>query len=203
MATTQDPIGIVYDNYVKWKGTPLDMTKPATVPEHLSQHFQILEYPGDHDYRVFCTVGASATIIPHSSARFKNEHGVRYEYLLHALPLYRVQAWETLLMVATYPFLQNYMYYAGSIIPIGGTLVEGSPMAYLYFTYPYEDDPKIYDPPSWGQIERDDVLIQTLWVFPIHKSEAHYVETNGPDAFEEVCGTQPFASYDFFRAPLV
>jgi hypothetical protein len=202
MTEISDPVGMVFDNYIAWKGTPDDMARPARPAEYLSPDFRVLEY-AETGRHVFCTTGASYKVIPHSIARFHDPRGVRYEYLMHAAPELRREILNILLMAASYPFLQDFMYYAGCIIPFGGAIVTGSSMEYLYFTYPYEDDPRIFDPPPWGQIERDNLLIQTLWVFPIHRSEARYIETVGADEFEQLCESQQFQSHDFFRQPLV
>lgn len=202
MAQPQDPVSIVFDNYVAWKGAPIDIARPPQPVEHVSPAFSVLEYANEKPYYVFCTAGASYKRIPHSVERFRDPRGVRYEYLIHAPPETRAEILNILLMVASYPFLQDFMYYAGCIIPTGGPIVAGSPMEYLYFTYPYEDDPRIFEPPSWGQIDREDLLIQTLWVFPIYASEVRYVEHVGVDAFEQLCETHQIKAYDFFRTPL-
>ncbi len=203
-----DTAGIVFENYIAWKGMPVDIAKPPVQAEYLSPSFRILEYGSNNSYRVYCTVGASYRIIPHSQAGFKSERGVRYEYILHASPRFEREVFDLLLMIASYPFKQNFMYYAGCVLPVGAasTVVDGSKMEYLYFTYPYLDDPQIYDSQPRGQIKQDDLLIQTLWVFPIYRSEAEYIQTKGVDEWENSCyarNTQAYDLYDFFRSAMV
>lgn len=201
MSQIQDMTSLVFDNYMQWKGTPIDIARPDGQPPHVSPTFRVLEYDAGA-YHVFCTAGASHEIIPQSARRFRNPRGVRYEYLMHGLPDARREVQNALLMIAGYPFMQEFMYYAGCIIPTGGPLFRGSEMEYLYFTYPYEDDPNVFTPAPRGQIEREDALIQTLWVFPIHRSEARYVEQSGADAFEKLLGAGDFHAYDVTRPAL-
>lgn len=201
-----DPAALVFDNYVRWKGLPADGLRLDDPPEPLSRRFTILEYPAQHRYAAYCTVGASNGVIPHSERSFGDERGVRYEYILHALPTYSAEAADLLTLIASYPFGQGVEIGPGFVLPNGEPVVEGSHMEYFYFTYPYLDDQNIYNEQPWGQIERDNVLIQLLWVFPIYKSEADFIRANGPEAFEERCFEKHAHHYDaddFLREPYV
>lgn len=204
-AATSDPTPIVFANYLTWKGEPLNVARTAPNDPNVSPNFGILEYASAGAHHVYCTAGASYTTIPHSHLHFKSGQGVRFEYIVHALPQHKTDVYDLLFMIAAYPFVQNFEYFPGCVLPLGtdATVVAGSSMNYLYFTYPYLDDPKIYESEPHGQIKLKNALIQTLWVFPIHESEAAYIRTAGIDEFEDVIYKKRMQAHDFFRAPVV
>jgi hypothetical protein len=200
-----DPRSLVLDNYVQWKGEPQAVYTPSTIPDTLSPRFGVLEYAAEA-YSVYCTAGASSTIQPYSQQAYDDSRGVRFEYLLHGVPTYHVRVCELLMMLASYPYSQNVLYESGSIIPIGGTVVPDSALTYVYLTYPYQDDPHIYTSTPAGQIDTDDVLIQTWWAIPISREEAVFVRRFGPDTFEKHCFerlSQNYDVFDFFRPSLI
>lgn len=206
MFLPQDNItGMVFENYRKWKGEPNFVHHTQEMDVNLSPHFAILQYTSVVSYHVFCTVGASYQLIPQSQQKFKNPRGVRYEYLLHGVIGRTKEICDLLYMIAAYPFRQNIFYYSGFVLPMGTgkTVSPSSAMEFIYFTYPYEDDPRIYEPPSWGEIKFPDLLIQTLWVIPIYRSEALFIRQAGPQAFEDRCAETPLQFQDFNRKPLI
>lgn len=203
---TGDPAVYAFENYLRWKGMPADGLKPQTSGQHLSPYFTVLSYRGTAAFNTYHTLGASFKPMPGSEVSFGDGRGVRYEYILHSAPQTEREAADLLLLLAEYPFLQEVEYAPGFVLPVGEPVAAGSGMEYLYFTYPYVDDAKIYTETPWGQIERPQFLIQTLWVFPIHRSEAAYIQHHGADAWEEVCyqhHQQRYDAHDFFRKPYV
>lgn len=91
-------------------------------------------------------------------------------------------------------------------MPVGEPVAPGSPMEYLYFTYPYLDDSRMYESNPWGEIERPELLIQVLWVLPIYRSEAQFIRIAGMEAFEgrlQERHAQIYDAYDLMRLPLV
>jgi hypothetical protein len=203
---TGDPTVFVFDTYLRWKGVPLNGARPAEVPEHLSRHFSVLEFPGAPDFHVYCTLGASFSVIPGSPAAFGDERGVRYEYLVHAAPQHQDAVSELLVHVAEFPFTEQADYQPGYVLNIGAPIVPGSGMEYLYFTYPYLDDARLYEGRPWGQVERGKVLIQVLWIFPIYRSEFQFLRQRGPEAFEELVNErhqQHYDAFDMLRLPYV
>lgn len=204
-AQTGDPAALVFENYLRWKGLPADAIRLEDRVEHLSPYFSVLEYPAEHRFAAYCTLGASYKVIPGSQASFSDARGVRHEYILHAFPDYADAAVELLIMLAEFPFKHNLEIGPGFVLPIGEPVVEGSHMEYLYFTYPFMDEPDIARH-AQGQIERPEALIQTLWVFPIYRSEVEFIRANGPEAFEELCyarHAQHYDADDFLRLPYV
>ena len=193
-----DPSVFVFENYLKWKGVPLNATRTTTPQEHLSPHFSVLEYPGTDEFHVFATLGASYSVIPKSAASFDDRRGVRYEYLLHAAASYADDVSSLMLLVAQYPFKAQEEYQPGYILPIGEPVLPDSGMEFLYFTYPYLDDDRMEQESPWGQIERGKYLIQTLWVFPLYLSEVNFVRRNGPEAFEDHVNRRHMLRYDAF-----
>ncbi|HMP41295.1 MAG TPA: suppressor of fused domain protein, partial [Roseiflexaceae bacterium] len=151
----------------------------------VSPLFSILAYEQNPLYLTYCTLGASYRIIPHSEVSFGDTRGVRYEYLFHAPLEHEAAICELLLLVAEHPHHYGVEYGPGFVLPIGEPVVRGSSMEYLYFTYPFLDDQKIYEGGAYGQIERADLLIQTLWVFPIYRSEYLHLRSVGAEAFED------------------
>lgn len=201
-----DPAVFVFDTYLRWKGVPLNGARLTIAHEHLSRHFSVLEYPGGEEFHVYCTLGASRNNIPGSVESFGDTRGVRYEYLMHAEPRYQDEVIELLLHIAEFPFDEKAEYQPGFVLNIGAPVVSGSGMEYLYFTYPYLDDGRIYQEQPWAQIERGAVLIQILWVFPIYRSEFQFLRREGPDAFEELINERHrtrYDAYDFGRLPYV
>jgi hypothetical protein len=204
--TNGDPTVFVFDTFLRWKGVPLNGARLTDTHEHLSRHFSVLEFAGTPEFRVYATLGASRTIIPGSPTSFGDQRGVRYEYLMHANPAHADAISDLLLLVAEFPFKEQAEYQPGYVLPIGEPIVAGSGMEYLYFTYPYLDDAKLYDEHPWGQIDRNPFLIQILWAFPIYRSELQFLRRNGPDAFEELVNERHRINYDGFdmlRTPYV
>jgi hypothetical protein len=172
----------------------------------VSPHFTVLVYRANPLYTTLCTLGASYRIIPFSRASFGDERGVRYEYIMHAAPSHEQHAAQLLALIAEYPFIHTIEIGPGYILPVGEPVVPGSPMEYLYFTYPYLDDSRLYESDPWGQIERPDLLIQMLWVLPIYRSEAQFIRTNGMEAFEQRLQerhSRIYDAYDMLRLPVV
>ncbi len=204
--TNGDPTVFVFDTYLRWKGVPLNGARPTEIPEHLSRHFSVLEFPGTAEFRVFATLGASFQMIPGSPASFGDARGVRYEYLVHAAPRYVDQVSELLMLVSEFPFKHKVEVQPGYVLHIGESVAPGSNMEYLYFTYPYLDDAKLYAEHPWGQIEQGKALIHVLWAFPIYLSEYQFLRKNGPDSFEELVNERHrtrYDAYDFERLPYV
>lgn len=203
---TGDPTVFVFDTYLRWKGVPLNGARPAEVPEHLSRHFSVLEFPGTDEFRVYATLGACMHPIPGSAASFGDARGVRYEYLMHADPRHFDEVSELLMLASEFPFKEQVEYQPGYVLQIGEPVVAGSGMEYLYFTYPYLDDAKLYQDDAWGQIDRGKALIQILWVFPIYRSEFQFLRQYGPEAFEDRVNERHRVRYDAFdpmRLPYV
>lgn len=207
-----DPAALVFDNYLRWKGTPAFLVRPVVQDDMMpsealvSPQFTILAYETNPLYTTLCTLGASYRVIPFSRASFGDERGVRYEYIMHATPAFAQQAAELLALVAEHPFRHALEIGPGYILPVGEPVIPGSPMEYLYFTYPYLDDNRLYETEPWGQIERADQLIQIQWVFPIYYSEAQFIRAAGVEAFElrlQERHTQVYDAYDFMRLPVV
>lgn len=207
-----DPAVLVFDNYMRWKGTPTFLVRPVyqegAPPADMlvSPHFTVLAYQANPLYTTLCTMGACYGVIPFSRASFGDERGVRYEYILHTAPAVAQESAGLLALIAEHPFERQVEIGPGYILPIGEPVIPGSPMEFLYFTYPYLDDGRLYEANPWGQIERGDLLIQTLWVFPIYLAEAEFIRTAGVDAFEQQLQehhSQMYDAYDFMRLPVV
>ncbi len=204
-----DPATLVFDNYLRWKGTPEYLIRPAAPedgqPSSVSDNFAVLCYPANELFTTFCTLGASRQIVPGSPASFGDPRGVRYEYIMHAPQPHEHAIAELLVLIAEHPYNHAIEVGPGFILPIGEPVVPGSGMEYLYYTYPYLDDPQIYEQP-YGQIERPQLMIQTLWVFPIYRSEVQFIRRNGPDAWEtrlQEHHSEIYDAYKFLRNPLV
>ncbi|MGQ9548835.1 MAG: suppressor of fused domain protein [Roseiflexus sp.] len=207
-----DPAALVFDNYLRWKGTPTFLVRPVFKDDAppaetcVSPHFTVLVYRANPLYTTLCTLGASCRIIPFSRASFGDERGVRYEYIIHAAPSNEQHAAQLLALIAEYPFIHTIEIGPGYILPVGEPVVPGSPMEYLYFTYPYLDDGRLYESNPWGQIERPDLLIQMLWVLPIYRSEAQFIRAKGIEAFEQRLQerhSRIYDAYDMLRLPVV
>jgi hypothetical protein len=201
-----DPTVFVFDTYLRWKGVPLNGARPTEIPEHLSRHFSVLEYAGTADFRVFATLGASLIAIPGSAASFNDTRGVRYEYLLHAPERHSEAISELLMLVAEFPYKHNVEVQPGYVLNIGTPIIPGSHMEYLYFTYPYLDDAKLYEGHPWGQIEQGKALIHVLWALPMYLSEYQYLRQHGVDQFEELINhkhQQRYDAFDFERLPYI
>jgi hypothetical protein len=201
-----DPSVFVFENYLKWKGVPLNASRVTAAQEHLSRHFAVLEYRGSDEFQVFATLGASYEVIPGSQESFGDRRGVRYEYLLHAPARYADEISGLMLLVAQYPFSAQVEYQPGYVLPIGEPVVSGSGMEFLYLTYPYVDDVRMLEGRPWGQIERGKYLIQTLWAIPIYRSEVSFLRRHGPDVFEEHINrrhAERYDAFDFERLPYV
>jgi hypothetical protein len=205
-----DPAALVLDNYLRWKGAPEHLIRVA--PEEseqqpiLSRHFAVLAYPKNPLFTTYCTLGGSFRVIPNSPRSFGDGRGVRYEYIFHAVPDQESAVCELLALVAEHPHRHGVEIGPGYVLPIGEPVAPGSGMEYLYFTYPYLDDSRIYEGRPHGQIERPDMLIQWLWVFPIYLSEFSYLKAHGPEAFEERLQerhTEVYDAYAFNRLPIV
>jgi hypothetical protein len=204
----RDPAVLVLDNYMRWKGAPEHLIRVAP-PEGerlVSRHFAVLAYPGNQLFTTYATLGASLRIVPNSPRSFGDRRGVRYEYLFHAQPAYETEVCELLALVAEHPHRHGVEVGPGYVLPIGEPVAQGSGMEYLYFTYPYLDDPRMFEGRPQGQIERPELLIQWLWVLPIYLSEFNYIKRTGPDAFEELLQNrhgEVYDAYAFNRLPVV
>jgi hypothetical protein len=207
-----DPASLVFENYLRWKGLPSHVIRQPPGPDQppveellVSPNFSILAYAQNPLYNTYCTLGASYRMIPHSDVSFGDARGVRYEYLFHAPPEHEAAICEVLLLAAEHPFAHGIEYGPGFVLPIGEPIARGSGMEYLYFTYPFLDDPKIYEGGAYGQIDREGFLIQTLWIFPIYRSEYLHLRTVGVDAFEDLLferHRERYDAYEFDRLPL-
>ena len=207
-----DPTALVFDNYLRWKGSPAFLVRPiypadaAPADMLVSPHFTVLAYQANPLYTTLCTLGASYGVIPSSTVSFGDERGVRYEYIMHTPPDAAQPIAGLLALIAEHPFEHQVEIGPGYILPIGEPVIPGSPMEFLYFTYPYLDDGRLYEANPWGQIEQAELLIQTLWVFPIYLAEAEFIRTSGVEAFEERLQehhSQKYDAYDFMRLPIV
>ncbi|MGB9752367.1 MAG: hypothetical protein C0183_16475 [Roseiflexus castenholzii] len=207
-----DPTALMFDHYLRWKGMPLFIARPVfqegmgPMETLVSRHFAVLAYRANPLYTTLCTLGASYRVIPFSRVSFGDERGVRYEYIMHAARANEQQAAELLALVAEYPFVHNVEIGPGYVMPVGEPVAPGSPMEYLYFTYPYLDDSRMYESNPWGEIERPELLIQVLWVLPIYRSEAQFIRIAGMEAFEgrlQERHAQVYDAYDLMRLPLV
>ncbi|ABU58087.1 suppressor of fused domain protein [Roseiflexus castenholzii] len=207
-----DPTALMFDHYLRWKGSPSFIARPVfqegmgPMETLVSRHFTVLAYQANPLYTTLCTLGASYRVIPFSRVSFGDERGVRYEYIMHAARANEQQAAELLALVAEYPFVHNVEIGPGYVMPVGEPVAPGSPMEYLYFTYPYLDDSRMYESNPWGEIERPELLIQVLWVLPIYRSEAQFIRIAGMEAFEgrlQERHAQIYDAYDLMRLPLV
>ncbi len=201
-----DPTVFVFENYLKWKGMPLNGARLQVASEYLSRHFAVLEYSGNDDFHVYCTLGASCQVIPHSQNSFDDRRGVRYEYLMHAPTHHQDAVIDLLGLVAEFPFEHHLEVGPGFVLPIGEPIIDGSGIEYLYYTYPYLDDHKLMSNDPWGQIERGKSLIQVLWMMPLYLSEVQFLRAKGVDAFEDLCAVRHARRYDMFdfmREPYV
>ena len=207
----RDPAALVLDNYLRWKGPPEHLIRVAAPedeagPQLVSRHFAVLVYPQNQLFTTYGTLGGSYRVIPHSPRSFGDPRGVRYEYLFHAAPEHEAEVCELLALVAEHPHRHNIEIGPGYVLPIGEPVSPGSGMEYLYFTYPYLDDSRLYEGAPYGQVERPDMLIQWLWVFPIYLSEFNYIKAAGPQAFEELLEKrhgEVYDAYAFNRLPVV
>ena len=197
-----DPAVLYYDRLLRWKGTPTFRigARPKQGAEGihsaLSAHFSICVFQQNPLFDVYCTVGASRSTIPHSTHTSRDPRGIRHEYLMHASNVYSEAVCEILLMIAEHPHIHNLEIGAGFVMPIGEPIVPNSALEYLYFTYPFLDDPHIYDPNPAGEIDHPQTYIQTLWILPISKAERQYLRTNGVEAFEAFLHEQHSQRYD-------
>jgi hypothetical protein len=204
----RDPAAFVLDNYMRWKGAPAHLIR-VTPPEGerlVSRHFAVLAYAANQLYTTYCTLGASYRVIPHSPRSFGDRRGVRYEYIVHAQPAHEAAVCELLALIAEHPHRHGVEIGPGYVLPVGGPVAPGSGMEYLYFTYPYLDDTRMFEGRPQGQIERPDALIQWLWLLPIYLSEFNYIKRVGPAAFEELLQTrhgEVYDAYAFNRLPVV
>ncbi len=207
---SSDPAIMVYERMVAWKGMPTFRfgARPKQGAEGLhqalSQHFSICVYESNPLYSVFCTVGASYNIIPKSVQSTGDERGMRYEYLMHAPAQNAELACELLLMIAEHPHLHQREIGPGYILPIGEPLVTGSVLEFLYFTYPFLDDPHIYEVNPAGEVDHPRAYIQTLWIIPISRAERDYIRTHGVEQFEAFLHAQHRERYnaEFTRTSL-
>ena len=204
----RDPAALVLDNYLRWKGAPAHLVRvaPPDGERLVSRHFAVLAYPANQLFTTYCTLGASLRAIPHSQRSFGDRRGVRYEYIMHAAPAHEPVVCDLLALIAEHPHRHEVEVGPGYVLPIGEPIAPGSGMEYLYFTYPYLDDPRMFEGRPQGQIERPDALIQWLWVLPIYLSERNYLRKIGTEAFEELLQarhSEVYDAYAFSRLPLV
>lgn len=204
----RDPALFVLENYLRWKGAPEHLIRvaPPEGERFVSQHFAVLAYPGNQLYTTYATLGASLRVIPHSPRSFGDQRGVRYEYLFHAEPAYEETVCDLLALVAEHPHRHGVEIGPGYVLPIGEPVAHGSGMEYLYCTYPYLDDARMFEGRPQGQIERPDMVIQSLWVLPIYLSEFNSIKKSGPDAFEALLQNrhgEVYDAYAFGRLPVV
>ncbi|HWQ13018.1 MAG TPA: suppressor of fused domain protein [Roseiflexaceae bacterium] len=205
-----DPALLVFERYLRWKGPPAHLIRVAPAPEDagrlVSRHFAVLAYPQNPLFTTYGTLGGSMRVIPHSPRSFADRRGVRYEYLMHAPPEREREVCDLLALIAEHPHRHTLEIGPGYVLPVGEPVVPRSSMEYLYLTYPYLDDPRMFEGTPQGQIERPDALIQWLWVLPIYRSEFHYIRNAGPQAFEELLQrrhSEVYDAYDFLRLPVV
>lgn len=207
----RDPATFVLENYLRWKGAPEHLIRVAPEegaagPPLVSRHFAVLAYANNPLFSTYCTLGGSLRPIPNSQRSFDDRRGVRYEYIMHAAPAIEQEVCELLALVAEHPHRHGVEVGPGYVLPVGEPVARGSGMEYLYFTYPYLDDPRMFEGRAQGQIERPDALIQWLWVLPIYLTERNYIRSTGPDAFEELLQNRHSERYDAYeldRLPLV
>lgn len=207
----RDPAALVLDNYLRWKGAPEHLIRVAPAPDEggpplVSRHFAVLAYPANPLFTTYCTLGGSYRVIPNSQRSFADRRGVRYEYIFHAPPARESEVCDLLALIAEHPHRHRVEVGPGYVLPIGEPVAPGSGMEYLYFTYPYLDDPRMFEGRPQGQIERPDVLIQWLWALPIYLSEFNYIKRVSPEAFEDLLQSrhsQVYDAYEFGRLPLV
>ncbi|MCX6016655.1 MAG: suppressor of fused domain protein [Chloroflexales bacterium] len=197
-----DPALLYYDRLLRWKGQPTSRfgARPKQGAEGIhsaiSAQFSICIFQQNPLYDVFCTIGASRSPIPRSTITSGDPRGIRHEYLMHASNVYSEAVCEILLMIAEHPHIHNREIGAGYVMPIGEPIIPNSALEYLYFTYPFLDDPHIYDPNPAGEIDHPQIYIQTLWILPISPSERQFLRTNGVEAFEVFLHEQHSQRYD-------
>lgn len=197
-----DPAIMVYERLVVWKGMPRHRygarPKQANegLHEALSAHFSICVYESNPLYAVFCTVGASRKMIPHSDVSTRDPRGMRFEYLMHAPSEHAELVCAYLLDIAEHPHIHQREIGPGYVMPIGEPIVPDSAIEYLYFTYPFLDDPHIAEVNPAGEIDHPRAYIQTLWVVPMTRGERDYLRTNGVEAFEEFLHRSHSVRYD-------
>ncbi len=205
-----DPAIMVYERLITWKGAPTyrfgARAKQGSEGVHtqLSNHFSICVYESNPLYSVYCTVGASFNVIPKSIASTGDPRGMRFEYLMHAPDTHAELACELLLMIAEHPHVHQREVGPGYVLPIGEPIIAGSPLEFLYFTYPFLDDPHIYEVNPAGEVDHPRAYIQTLWVIPISGAEREHIRTRGVEQFEEFLHARHRERYDadFDRASL-
>lgn len=209
--TSGDPAIMVYERLVLWKGMPDHRygARPKQgadgILPTLSQHFSLCVFSANPLYAVFCTVGASLTPIPHSTTSTGDPRGMRFEYLMHAPEHHAELVCELLLMIAEHPHIHQREIGPGYVLPIGEPIVPGSAIEFLYFTYPFLDDPHIYEVNPAGEIDHPRAYIQTLWVVPMTRTERSYLRTHGVEAFETLLHQKHSERYDagFHRTSIV
>ena len=205
-----DPSIMVYERLMLWKGAPTFRygARPKQGAEglhaSLSSHFSICAYHSNPLYHVFCTVGGSLNVIPKSMESTGDPRGMRFEYLLHAAEEHAELACELLLMIAEHPHVHQREIGPGYVLPIGEPLIAGSALEFLYFTYPFLDDPHIYEVNPAGEVDHPKAYIQTLWVIPITRAERDFIRHRGVEQFEEFLHARHRERYDadFLRASL-
>jgi hypothetical protein len=207
-----DPAALVLERYLRWKGAPEHLIRVGPAAEVdgglrlLSRQFAVLVYPHNPLFTTYCTLGGSYRPIPNSQRSFADRRGVRYEYILHATPEHEAEVCDLLALIAEHPHRQGVEIGPGYVLPIGEPVTRTSGMEYLYFTYPYLDDERLYEGDPHGQIERRDMLLQWLWVFPIYLSEFSYIKSVGAEAFEDLLQkrhAEVYDAYAFNRLPIV
>lgn len=208
---TQDPTVLYYERLLQWKGAPTFRlgARPHQGGEGLhsaiSPLFSIFVYQNNPLFDVYCTVGASRSPLPHSTRSSRDPRGMRHEYIMHASNVYAEVACEILLLVSEHPYANNIDIGPGYVMPIGEPIIADSSLEYLYFTYPFLDDPHIYDAHPAGEIDHPQAYTQAIWILPITRAERQYLRTHGVDAFEAFLHEQHSQRYDadFLRASLV
>jgi hypothetical protein len=203
-----DPAALVFENYLRWKGAPEYLVRmpPDGEDALVSRRFAVLAYPANPLFTTYATLGGSWRVIPGSRDSFGDARGVRYEYVFHAPHVHESAACELLVLVAEHPHRHGVEIGPGFVLPIGEPVVSGAGMEYLYFTYPYLDDGRLYEAAPFGQIDRAELLVQWLWALPIYRSEAVFIRERGPEAFEELLQarhSERYDAYEFLRPPLV
>lgn len=206
-----DPSVLYYERLLQWKGAPTFRfgARPSQTGDGLhsaiSPLFSIFVYQQNPLFDVFCTVGASRTPLPHSTRTTRDPRGMRHEYIMHANNVYAEAACEILLLVSEHPHANNIDIGPGFVMPIGEPLVKDSALEYLYFTYPFLDDPHIYDAHPAGEIDHPNAYTQVIWVIPITRAERQFLRTSGVDAFEAFLHEQHRERYDadFLRNSLM
>ncbi|WP_079026018.1 suppressor of fused domain protein [Streptomyces yangpuensis] len=91
---------------------------------------------------------------------------------------------ETLAMVSHYHSFDVHQLSIGSVVDIGRPWMPNSRMDHLLVSLPYPYGPKL----EWAPIDAGSARF--LWLLPIHKSEAEFIQRESLEEFESMLDAQ-------------